>query len=409
LKEKPIHSFVPLETLSFDSTSERGGFKGHCNLKGYLETNYGSIFYGNNIYDYSDLLSSGFMPDSHGAAQGFEYTIGGSLGTYPVAKEDDIGLYVEGKFHSTLDAQSARTKIRERIEDGVSMGLSIGFWTLEGFRIYPKDYETQLPLYLKPEYLVQGLEDAKMFPSILIRTKVKVFENSVTPMPAMAPATISQILSKNMNSLSKYMGGRAEGSAHYSALSTLCNALAYNDFYEAAFGNKSTEESTIDLQGALSEFSKCVMAIHSSICAIKDSNDNNADDVNQMAKDFRSQFSDPEVFSPLAGLQNKEHGEAVLATVKAYLDRQFSLAEIRRKEILSGKKLSGKVVSKSNHSDLKKVSAALADHCDGVLECKNSLDEFLDKYDPNAETQSNNTEQKANELRASLLRNKLLA
>lgn len=49
------------------------------------------------------------------------------IATISTAREDDRGLYVEGQFHSTPDAQAARTVVRERLERGKSVGMSIGY------------------------------------------------------------------------------------------------------------------------------------------------------------------------------------------------------------------------------------------------------------------------------------------
>jgi HK97 family phage prohead protease len=49
------------------------------------------------------------------------------IATISEAREDARGLYVKGEFHSTPDAQAARTIVRERLERGKSVGLSIGY------------------------------------------------------------------------------------------------------------------------------------------------------------------------------------------------------------------------------------------------------------------------------------------
>jgi len=49
------------------------------------------------------------------------------IATISEAREDSRGLYVKGEFHSTPDAQAARTIVRERLERGKSVGLSIGY------------------------------------------------------------------------------------------------------------------------------------------------------------------------------------------------------------------------------------------------------------------------------------------
>lgn len=44
-------------------------------------------------------------------------------------KEDPIGLYFEAKFHSTEDGKQAFTVIKERLEAGLFVGMSIGYKT----------------------------------------------------------------------------------------------------------------------------------------------------------------------------------------------------------------------------------------------------------------------------------------
>jgi len=44
----------------------------------------------------------------------------------------DNGLYSEADFHSTDDAQRVRTKCAERLERGLGVGLSVGFFVADG-------------------------------------------------------------------------------------------------------------------------------------------------------------------------------------------------------------------------------------------------------------------------------------
>ncbi len=67
------------------------------------------------------FLASGFVPVGH------------NWGGLPVAmptKAEDRGreLYVEAEFHSTPEAQSAKTVVQERLGKGLAVGFSVGFW-----------------------------------------------------------------------------------------------------------------------------------------------------------------------------------------------------------------------------------------------------------------------------------------
>lgn len=49
------------------------------------------------------------------------------VGMFTAAKSDDHGLWFEGVWHSTEDAQTSRTIAQERIAAGKSVALSVGF------------------------------------------------------------------------------------------------------------------------------------------------------------------------------------------------------------------------------------------------------------------------------------------
>jgi HK97 family phage prohead protease len=72
-----------------------------------------------------DFIRHGFMPVGH------NWT-GLSVATIEDAHEDDHGLFLRAQFHSTPEAQNARTVTRERMERGKSVGLSIGFRVTPG-------------------------------------------------------------------------------------------------------------------------------------------------------------------------------------------------------------------------------------------------------------------------------------
>lgn len=67
-----------------------------------------------------DFLYRGFVPIGHD-------WMGLPVASIADAKEDDNGLFFRAEFHSTPAAQEARTVVRERLERGKFVGLSIGF------------------------------------------------------------------------------------------------------------------------------------------------------------------------------------------------------------------------------------------------------------------------------------------
>jgi HK97 family phage prohead protease len=73
---------------------------------------------------FADTLPA-FLKDGFGALNHEWSSL--PVATISEAREDDRGLWIKGEFHSTPDAQTARTVVRERLERGKSVGLSIGY------------------------------------------------------------------------------------------------------------------------------------------------------------------------------------------------------------------------------------------------------------------------------------------
>jgi uncharacterized protein len=96
-------------------------------------TGYGSVF-GNvdldkDIIDHgaftegmAEFLFDGFLGWMHD--WGYE---GPPVGYFLEATEDDHGLFLSARFHSTTQAEQVRVWVKERLEAKKSVGLSIGF------------------------------------------------------------------------------------------------------------------------------------------------------------------------------------------------------------------------------------------------------------------------------------------
>lgn len=162
-------------------TSEdgRGEFTGCANFCGYLDDGGDIIPQGGFNSALPEFLKGGFIAHSH------EWNIKDGVIGYPVeAHEDENGLFIKGKFHSTNDAQDVRTKMKERADDGLDVGLSIGYRGGTPIFIYPKDYEKELPKYLKPDFLTEGLQKAKRFKNVRVLPKLsQLKEVSVVTSP----------------------------------------------------------------------------------------------------------------------------------------------------------------------------------------------------------------------------------
>lgn len=132
-----------------------------------------------------EYLDSGFTAHSHDWA--FKEVVGFPIESY----EDDHGWFVKSQFHSTPDAQAIRTKAKERMDAGKQVGFSFGYAPTEFSHVEAKDYEKELPKYVKADALTAMMEKAQKFNRIRILKKVDAIEDSLVtaPMNKRAAAT----------------------------------------------------------------------------------------------------------------------------------------------------------------------------------------------------------------------------
>lgn len=158
-----------LERLSLEfkgAFSDSGELEGYASVTGIVDRD-GEIVAKGAFADVSAFVQAGFF------AVGHDWT-GLPIGTVEDAREDDNGLYVRLAFHSTPEAQAARTVAMERLARGKSVGLSIGFRSLED------RWET-----------VEGK-------SRRIIAKAEVYEVSLVPIPANPLANATSVKSMSL-------------------------------------------------------------------------------------------------------------------------------------------------------------------------------------------------------------------
>lgn len=176
--------FIDLKALKV-SEDGSGFIEGYRSVFGEIDEGGDIVvkgFFGDGIPDY---LQSGFTAHSHDWS--FKEAVG-----FPVdAQEDDHGFFVKSQFHSTDDAQAIRTKAKERMEAGKTVGFSFGYAITDKKFIESKDYKDQLSQYVKPERLAANLQKAQNFSRIRILLKGETFEDSLVtaPMQKLAMAT----------------------------------------------------------------------------------------------------------------------------------------------------------------------------------------------------------------------------
>jgi phage head maturation protease len=158
-----------------------------------------------NVDSYGDVIMPGAFDDviKDFLVEGF-VPVGHAWYGLPVAMpmkayvEKGVELVVEAEFHSTQDAQDAKTVCKERIAKGKSVGLSIGFCCNSAGIAFFESGEAFL------EFLEQGKWDLSLFDVKAIkklgwmRAIIKIarlFEVSIVTVPANRKATATALKS----------------------------------------------------------------------------------------------------------------------------------------------------------------------------------------------------------------------
>jgi hypothetical protein len=108
---------VAMTEFKVDATS--GEFEGYASVFGNVDAGGDTVVKGAFTKALPDFLRDGFISWSHDWGQPIAYPT--------TAEEDRTGLLLAGAFHSTPEAQRARTISSERLAAGKRMGLSIGY------------------------------------------------------------------------------------------------------------------------------------------------------------------------------------------------------------------------------------------------------------------------------------------
>lgn len=101
------------------SIADSGEFTGYASVFGNIDDGGDVVLPGAFEKALPAFLENGFISWQHNWEQPVAIPI--------EAKEDATGLLIRAEFHSTTEAQQARTITNERLAAGKSMGLSIGY------------------------------------------------------------------------------------------------------------------------------------------------------------------------------------------------------------------------------------------------------------------------------------------
>lgn len=232
------------------------------------------------------------------------------VATVTEAKEDSVGLWVKGEFHSTPEAQSARTVMKERLDRGKSVGLSIGY----------------------------EVKDAEMTAKGRLLKELELFEFSIVTVPCnpLAGATGA----KSADGKGQYLGAYVEADATYSAIYSAWYDLIYGPIYEALYDWDSDADTLEERQalvaGALAEFTELAQRIFTALmtpAAVDQQNAESGEPWDEMLKALwpKLDLKDSSAAALTAARFDTQIG-AALTAVSGVITRGKSLADVRAKQ-----------------------------------------------------------------------------
>ncbi len=416
--------------LAVDGESEFGSMTGLASVKGWLD-DYGTIWIDKSYVELDHLVRHGLLPDTHAIETNGIPTMESNLGMIMVAEETNEGLFIKADFLDKQRSQEARKEIKARIDAGKFMGLSIGFDLLDSLDIMPRDYDKELPKYLKPEYLQIGLQRARLYKKVTIMLKTRVNEVSVTYIPANelsgitgvrfmnetvattgaeAPEVIPPVIEKPAGGIrTQFLGDYVNGSILSSTIWTLTNALIYNVMYDCLNDEEvNPGDNRTKLANALQEYSDYVIGIYDTLQKLDaqadaaDPSMGGADDIDNelpsltYAKGLRVFFENPKDFSTPVVRKNKVMLQFALDVNTEVLARMKELTQLRKETVRSGK-----VVSTENHKTLTDIHSRMA-------ECMREMEDFLKENDPNTGDVPTRSREEFNSLRVFFAKEQIL-
>lgn len=336
----------------------------------------------------ADFLATGFVAEGHDWRQ--------MIAMPRLAQMRGNALYTEAEFHSTDDAQAIRTKCQERIDRGLSVGLSVGF------SISPVEYKTFAsgPALLKwaeaAGYSLSEL-DAEALGSCMRRCAAivrvaKLYEYSVVAAPANPDSWAIEVRNAPLGDTatiqsfckSQYLGPWAEAYAAFDALCSLTSDLEYGPVWDAVFGagecdGMNVADRIVYLRAAYAEYSAISLRIAEALIALADESAAGApadedceDELVEMSSQIQarcrarleSAISRTTPTSELPAGPLVAQAEAALAAVEAVQQRMASLQALRDRD--------GRSLSSANHSRLERMreqSSATARQIASLLSC----------------------------------------
>jgi len=334
-REKP--KLYVLKDAAFDGNKLRGvaSVMGNLDNANVRDVIY-PIAFGTCL---TSFLSAGFMADSHDWSK--------MIGMPLVAEVQGNSLFTESEFHSTADAQDLRTKCMERMANGLSVGLSIGFSIApDGSRVFANGDD--LLTHAREMGCDMSLFDVAGISAWKSKCRgiwdiSDLYEYSIVSVPANPLANATDVKNRDAEFKAQYLGEYLEQSMTMAALRRLDDALFYNVLYELVFGdyvyNPTTDEyeyvrppldeALTTLEATLQEFTTIFLRTFKTLMA-----DVTDEEATELAKSIRTLWPDPSHASaaPPARGPYADQLTSALAAVKGCIERGVSIKDIRAKD-----------------------------------------------------------------------------
>jgi hypothetical protein len=121
------------------AVADTGTFAGYASFFGFLDRQGEIVDQGAFTRCLPTFRKAGLITWAHDTTR--------PVSTIVSAVEDQFGLFITAKFHSTPDAQNARTIVLERLAAGADVGLSIGYGTVKDRYVGSTKHLADLELY----------------------------------------------------------------------------------------------------------------------------------------------------------------------------------------------------------------------------------------------------------------------
>jgi phage head maturation protease len=335
------------------------------------------------------FLRDGFITDSHDWD-----SVGGLIGIPTSLSEDKNGVLATFAFHSTDIAQRARTVARERIENGKSVGLSIGFsWNDDVVYLYPNQYADKLAPLLRADQRTELLQQAMGFTKIRVLPTVNLFEYSLVTVPSQPNAMATQVRSKEqiklirsacplitkcMEARGEYLGDDICGYVSLDALQTLFSSLCYGalgGYYSGGIlfdDDDPFELKMTQVDAAIDEFATLSKQLIRAIMQFDQANNPDTEtlgEIENISLAARGLFGKDIDFSRGAklGMRFKQHSNVVLEAMAGFRERMDSMNSFRKGAELSAENITTLETHRDSAKNVETCAKAIGDGLDAMI------------------------------------------